>query len=103
MLSKQYILPLSAPPHSCTHHSCPPLILAHDLGTTGNKATLFDVDGSVVASTFAAYETRYAQPNWAEQDPADWRTALFDSTRQLLEMAQIAGRLQQFGCGRGQL
>ena len=66
----------------------PPLILAHDLGTTGNKATLFDVDGSVVASTFAGYETRYAQPNWAEQDPADWRTALFDSTRQLIRMAQ---------------
>ncbi len=79
----------------------PHLILAHDLGTTGNKATLFDVDGSVVASTFAVYETRYAQPNWAEQDPADWRTALFDSTRQLMGMAQIAGRLQQFGCGRG--
>ena len=67
----------------------PHLILAHDLGTTGNKATLFDVDGSVVASTFAAYETRYAQPNWAEQDPADWRTALFDSTRQLIGCGSI--------------
>ncbi len=66
----------------------PRLILAHDLGTTGNKATLFDVDGSVVASTFAGYGTRYAQPNWAEQDPADWRTALFDSTRHLMGMAQ---------------
>ena len=33
-------------------------------------------------------DRRYAQPNWAEQDPADWRTALFDSTRQLMGMAQ---------------
>ncbi|MEZ4622306.1 MAG: hypothetical protein R2867_43300 [Caldilineaceae bacterium] len=29
-----------------------PYILAHDLGTTGNKATLFDSNGRVVASTF---------------------------------------------------
>ena len=69
----------------------PHLILAHDLGTTGNKATLFDVDGRVVASTFFGYETQYAQANWAEQDPADWRKALFNSTRQLIEVAGAAG------------
>ena len=69
----------------------PPLILAHDLGTTGNKATLFAVDGSIVAATFAAYDTRYPQPNWAEQDPSDWQTALFESTQQLIRTAQPAG------------
>ncbi|HRI57341.1 MAG TPA: FGGY family carbohydrate kinase, partial [Anaerolineae bacterium] len=66
----------------------PPLILAHDLGTTGNKATLFAADGTVVASTFASYDTVYARPNWAEQDPADWQAALFDSTRWLLNVAR---------------
>jgi xylulokinase len=69
----------------------PPLILAHDLGTTGNKATLFAADGSIVASTFAAYDTRYAQPNWAEQDAADWQSALFESTQRLVKAAQEAG------------
>ena len=55
-----------------------PHILAHDLGTTGNKATLFDaVTGAVVASVFEAYNTAYPHPNWAEQDPADWRRALY--------------------------
>ncbi len=68
-----------------------PLILAHDLGTTGNKATLFAADGSMVAATFASYDTVYAQPNWAEQDAHDWRTALFDSTRWLMQAAQEAG------------
>jgi xylulokinase len=67
------------------------LILAHDLGTTGNKATLFAADGSMVAATFASYDTVYAQPNWAEQDAHDWRTALFDSTRWLMQAAQEAG------------
>lgn len=68
----------------------PPLLLAHDLGTTGNKATLFATDGSTVASAFAAYDTSYAQPNWAEQNPADWRAALFESTQRLLKAAQEA-------------
>ncbi len=67
------------------------LLLAHDLGTTGNKATLFALDGSIVASTFAGYDTAYPQPNWAEQDAHDWRTALFDSTRWLMQAAQEAG------------
>jgi len=69
----------------------PSLILAHDLGTTGNKATLFAADGSVVASTFASYDTVYAQPNWAEQNPADWQTALFDATRWLMAAAAEGG------------
>jgi xylulokinase len=59
-------------------------LLAHDLGTTGNKATLFHLDGSIAASTLATYPTNYPHPNWAEQDPADWQTAIFSATRQLL-------------------
>jgi len=59
-------------------------ILAHDLGTTGNKATLFNVDGTIVATTFAGYETNYPRPNWAEQNPVDWQKAIFESTRYLL-------------------
>ncbi len=47
-----------------------PLILAHDLGTTGNKATLFDATGVPVGATFVGYETAYPQPNWAEQPNA---------------------------------
>jgi xylulokinase len=64
-------------------------ILAHDLGTTGNKATLFNVDGSIVASTLATYQTAYPHPNWAEQDPADWQAAVFGSTRRLLAESKV--------------
>ena len=64
-------------------------ILAHDLGTTGNKATLFDAAGTTVATAFEAYETAYPQPNWAEQDPADWQRAVFQCTRRLLAQSSV--------------
>jgi len=60
------------------------LILAHDLGTTGNKANLFDGDGTLLGSAFRGYTTSYPQPNWAEQNPADWWEAICHTTRQLL-------------------
>jgi len=66
-----------------------PLILAHDLGTTGNKATLFDLSGAVVASAVATYQTVYPQPNWAEQDPADWQQAVFGATQRLLSESHL--------------
>ncbi len=64
-------------------------ILAHDLGTTGNKATLFDTAGRAVASAFESYETAYPRANWAEQDAADWRRAIFEGTRRLLAKAAV--------------
>jgi xylulokinase len=65
-------------------------LLAHDLGTTGNKATLFDVDEGVVrASITESYSTFYSQPGWAEQDPADWQRAVWQGTRRLLSQAAI--------------
>ena len=69
-----------------THH----YLLAHDLGTTGNKATLFDAEeGVALSSTSAAYPTTYPQPGWAEQDPADWERAIFQCTRRLLSQAHV--------------
>ncbi len=64
-------------------------ILAHDLGTTGNKATLFDANATPVAATFFSYPTDYPRPNRAEQNPVDWRRAVCDCTRILLEQARV--------------
>jgi xylulokinase len=66
----------------------PSYLLAHDLGTSGNKATLYTYDGALVASRTAAYDTHYFNGNWAEQDPEDWWRAICLSTRQLLEAAK---------------
>lgn len=65
-------------------------ILAHDLGTTGNKASLFDSRGAVFASSFYGYDTEYSRVNWVEQNPNDWWQAVCVSTKQLLIEAKIS-------------
>ncbi len=81
-------------------------VLAHDLGTTGNKATLYDADGALVGSAFRGYQTEYARPRWAEQSPDDWWRAVCASTHELFrssaarsdEVACIAFSGQMMGC-----
>ncbi len=64
-------------------------VLAHDLGTTGNKASLYDREGRLVGSAFYGYDTEYAHTSWAEQNPEDWWEAVCASTRQLLQQTGI--------------
>jgi xylulokinase len=65
-------------------------VLAHDLGTTGNKASLFDDQGMVQVSVFHPYETSYPQPGWVEQNPEDWWQAACISTQNLITTAGVA-------------
>jgi len=65
-------------------------VLAHDLGTSGNKATLYSEEGAQVASATVGYPTRYFNGTWAEQEPEQWWHAVCDSTRALLAQARVA-------------
>jgi xylulokinase len=60
-------------------------ILAHDLGTSGNKATLFDEEGKMVAAVTEEYKTNIFNSNWAEQNPADWWNAVCISSNKVLQ------------------
>ncbi len=60
-------------------------LLANDLGTSGNKATLFNTDGKLVKSIVYSYDTDYFNNNWAEQDPEDWWKAVCSTTSEILE------------------
>lgn len=64
-------------------------ILAHDLGTSGNKAVLFSADGRLIGSIQRAYGVFYERPLWAEQDPEDWWQAVCSSTKELLSQCGI--------------
>jgi len=63
-------------------------IISFDLGTGGNKASLYDVEGNCLASAFVPYSTQYPQVGWHEQRPADWWNAVVDSTRKLMQSSR---------------
>ena len=64
-------------------------IISYDLGTGGNKASIYDSDGICLASTFVPYNTQYPEPGWHEQKPMDWWKSVIASTRQLLSKVKI--------------
>ncbi|MGA2159311.1 MAG: FGGY-family carbohydrate kinase [Dehalococcoidia bacterium] len=66
-------------------------IIAHDVGTTNNKAVLVDVGGGVRGKVLYPYEIKYPRPGWAEQDPdKDWWKAVTQSTRELLVQTGVS-------------
>lgn len=67
-------------------------IIAYDLGTTGNKATLYSSEAVLVASTFVGYDTYYFSNNCAEQDPEDWWRAVCRATGELLVKGKVEAR-----------
>src|SRR5512146_1829465 len=81
-------------------------IIAYDLGTGGNKASLYAADGarlgpdehagSCLASVFVPYETSYPAQGWHEQRPWDWWQAVVESTRRLL--AEAPGERRDVVC-----
>lgn len=65
------------------------MIISHDLGTTGDKATLVSNDGELVAAVTASYPTDFGPRGKAEQDAEQWWTGLCAATRGLLERAAV--------------
>jgi xylulokinase len=78
-------------------------ILAHDLGTSGNKATLFSLKGELGASVLYEYPVYYPRQGWVEQKPEDFWQAVCVSTQQLLEKARVPGSDVAAICFSGQM
>jgi len=60
-------------------------VIAWDLGTGGNKASLYDEEGNCLASDFQPYNTTYPNHGWHEQRPEDWWNAIVESTGKLMK------------------
>jgi xylulokinase len=65
-------------------------IIAHDVGTSGNKAVLVDTEGHVHGKCFEPYKTYYPNPGWAEQEPVDWWNAITRTTKLLLQQTGVS-------------
>ncbi len=65
-------------------------ILTHDLGTTTDKACIFDENMNLVASQLENYRTYYPQDGKAFQRPEDWWQTLCRTTSRLLDKTGIS-------------
>lgn len=66
------------------------MIIAHDLGTTGNKASLHSDDGKMLQHCTISYPAHFASGGVAEQNPMDWWNAVGGASKKLLQMANIS-------------
>jgi xylulokinase len=66
------------------------VLIAHDLGTSGDKASLYDLDGTLVTSVTESYPTAYGPATRSEQDPEHWWRAVVSGTRRLLAASGTA-------------
>ena len=66
------------------------MIIAHDLGTTGNKASLHSDDGKMLQHCTISYPAHFASGGVAEQNPMDWWNAVGGASKKLLQMASVS-------------
>ncbi len=65
-------------------------VLAHDLGTSGDKACLFDSQCRLLGTSFTPYKTYFPHEGWAEQDPEEWWSAVCMSSKKVIAEAGLA-------------
>ncbi|MFC6356495.1 xylulokinase [Luethyella okanaganae] len=65
------------------------MIIAHDLGTTGDKASLHEDNGRLLAAVTVGYPAHFADGGVAEQDPTDWWNAVVEATRTLIARTEV--------------
>ena len=74
------------------------LYIGIDLGTSAVKLLLMDQEGTVQNVVSKEYPLEFPHPGWSQQNPEDWKRAVFEGVPQLLQGfdgAQVAG----IGCG----
>jgi xylulokinase len=64
-------------------------VLAIDLGTSGAKVGLVNLQGQVVSCAGGSYETRFLPGGGVEQDPLEWWSVITRSARDALHAAGV--------------
>ena len=76
--------------------------LGIDLGASGLKLCLLDENLQNVATFTRPLATSHPHAGWAEQDPLDWRTALYEALRDMAQnYPQEAKRVAGIGFSGG--
>ena len=66
-------------------------LIGIDLGTSGTKTVLFNLEGQALASHTVEYPLYQPQNGWAEQDPQDWYDAAIQSIKAVLAKSGVKG------------
>ncbi|MGB3789646.1 MAG: glycerol kinase GlpK [Phormidesmis sp.] len=69
-----------------------PYILSLDLGTTGNRAIVFDQTGSIVGQAYRELTQYYPQPGWVEHDATEIWEAVKWAIGAALKKAEIEAK-----------
>ena len=51
-------------------------VIGIDVGTQSSKGVLVEAGRGVVATASAPHRVSFPAPNWAQQDPTDWTSAV---------------------------
>jgi glycerol kinase len=70
--------------------NAPAYVLALDLGTTGNRAILFDAEGVIVSQAYKELTQYYPQPGWLEHDPREIWQDTYLAMQTALQKAGVA-------------
>lgn len=65
------------------------LILGIDIGTTGCKCTLYDLEGTPVITSYKDYKMQHLYPGWVEENPDDWWNAVITNLQNLWNQGNI--------------
>ncbi len=77
-----------------------PLFIGLDIGTTGTRAALFDIDGQMICAAAEEYALLQPRPGWAEQEPERVYQAVCRVVRQcVLKSGASSGSIAGMGLG----
>ncbi|MGB3615057.1 MAG: FGGY family carbohydrate kinase, partial [Elainellaceae cyanobacterium] len=86
--------------HATTH------VMALDMGTTGNRAIIFDRSGRIAGQAYKELTQSYPQPGWVEHDPMEiWQAvrwamqaAVKDAGIEAQQIAAVGVTVQRETC-----
>ena len=68
------------------------LLLGIDIGTSGCKVAIFDLQGKVVAQATKEYKVYYPFPGYVEQNPNEWWESICVAIKETIATAKINSR-----------
>ncbi|MGN0169484.1 MAG: xylulokinase [Lachnospiraceae bacterium] len=74
------------------------LYIGIDLGTSAVKLLLMDASGQIKNTVTREYPLEFPQPGWSQQDPEDWKNAVFQGIPELLQGFD-GTKVRGIGCG----